>query len=168
MARHEYAWAFGLQQPFHSEAQSEGTGAIPEKCWLCGSVSGTGPWMQLGGRLWQELTSCIMVVLCFICHFCFKSIDSFSSMGLKRPALLTPIHGLVTCLSQDWIGHECTSLFARQLFPSILGDWEWRWPTSSGESVEPMDLTPAQFGWPASRGRCYSVLLQQMKHYLCL
>ena len=57
-----------LQQPAHTEEQRKGTGAILAKCLLCGSVSGIGPWMQLGGRLWQELTFCIMVVLCFIFH----------------------------------------------------------------------------------------------------
>ena len=57
-----------LQQPAHSEEQRKDTGAIQEKCLLCGSVSGIGPWMQLGSRLWQELTFCIMVVLCLIFH----------------------------------------------------------------------------------------------------
>ena len=58
----------------------------------------------------------------------------------------------------------------RALFPELLGDWAWHWPgrglSPDGEQVQDaddpdaiLDLTPCQFGWPASRGRSYSVSL---------
>lgn len=57
---------------------------------------------------------------------------------------------------QDILLHECTVLFMRSMFPQYLPHYHWAWPTM-GE--EPLDLSPAQFGWPASRSRCYTATL---------
>lgn len=65
-----------------------------------------------------------------------------------------------TCAhTKDAVLHECTSLFCRDLFPAILSTYSWHWPSRAGDdSLDgAIDLTPCQFGWPASRSRCYTV-----------
>ena len=80
---------------------------------------------------------------------------------------------MISAAAKDCILHECTSLFFRGLFPSLLPAYNWHWPSriSPAEAApdgdgEPMDaedpdcvldLSPCQFGWPASRGRSYTV-----------